>query len=222
MIEPTAVFALLAGALGAANTVPYLRDTLRCSTVPHRGTWLIWTVLEVVAIQAQRADGARWSLVPLVTQAVGTSLVFALSLRLGTGGLTRVELTLIGLAGTGVAGWLMVDEPVIATCCVIAADLVAALMMMPKTWRRPHSETLSTFVLAALGGAMMVGSVGSHSVRLLAYPVYFTLINAALAIVIGYRRRRFAGTSTPPIDDPVGIKTPVLALVPTSPQEGLV
>jgi hypothetical protein len=38
--------------------VPYLRDTVRRATRPHRGTWLIWSVLAVVAYFSQRADGA--------------------------------------------------------------------------------------------------------------------------------------------------------------------
>ncbi len=217
MIEPPAAFALLAGALGAGNTVPYLRDTWRRSTVPHRGTWLIWTLLAAVAVEAQRADGARWSLLPLVIQALGTMLVFTLSLRLGTGGLTRTELGLIGLASAGVVGWRAADEPAIAIGCVIAADLVAAAMMLPKTWRKPHSETLSTFVLAGLGGAMTVGAVGSLSVRLLAYPVYFTLVNTALAVVIGYRRHRLSEVKHACAADLVVVRTRLPELVPTPP-----
>lgn len=187
-MESAAAFGLVAGAMGIASALPYLRDTLRRSTVPHRGTWLIWGLLEVVALEAQRADGARWSLVPLTTQAAGTCAVFALSLRWGSGGLSRVDLSLIALAGAGVAGWLVVDEPIIATACVIAADLIAALMMLPKTWREPGSETMATFVLAALGGMAMVGSIGSWSVSLVVYPFYFAAVNASLACVIAYRR----------------------------------
>jgi len=189
MIELAPAFGLLAGLAAVACTVPYVRDTLRRTTVPHRGSWLIWGALEVVAVEAQRADGARWSLVALVTQCVGTCLVFGLSVRLGSGGLGRVDLALLGLAGLGIAGWQAVDAPVIATACVIAADLVAALMMLPKTWRDPHSETLSTFVLAAVSGALMVGAVASLSVPLLVYPVYFVAVNAALSAVIVHRRR---------------------------------
>jgi hypothetical protein len=72
---------------------------------------------------------------------------------------------------------------------VIVADLVAAVMMLPKTWRAPHSETLSTFVLAAVSGALAVGAVSALSVPLLMYPVYFVAVNAAVAAVIVHRRR---------------------------------
>lgn len=191
----TAAFALLGGALGAAESIPYLRDTWRRTTVPHRGSWLIWGVIEVVAVESQLADGATWSLLPLITQALGTCLVFVLSITRGSGGLSPVELALIALAGVGVLGWFVADEPVIATVCVIVADFVAALMMLPKAWRDPHSETLSTFALAGLAGVMAVGSVGELSLSLLIYPIYFAFINASLTLVISHRRRRDAAPS---------------------------
>ena len=41
-------------------------------------------------------------------------------------------------------GWILADEPIVATVCVIAADLIGAAMMVPKTYRDPESETLPT------------------------------------------------------------------------------
>jgi hypothetical protein len=48
-----------AALVGIAATIPYVRDTLRGSTRPHRGTWLVWSVLAVVVCFSQEADGAR-------------------------------------------------------------------------------------------------------------------------------------------------------------------
>jgi len=189
MIETTATFALLGAALGAAESVPYVRDTWRRSTVPHRGSWLIWSVIEVIAVESQRADGASWSLLPLASQAVGTCAVFVLSIWLGSGGVSRLELALMSLAGAGVVGWLVADEPMIATTCVIIADFIAAMMMLPKAWRDPHSETMSTYALASLAGMAAMGAVATPSVPLLMYPVYFALVNAGLTLVIHRRRR---------------------------------
>lgn len=188
MIDSTAIFATVGGALGAVGSIPYLRDVWRRSTVPHRGSWFIWSVIEVVAVEAQHADGASWSMIPLISQAVGTCAVFALSLKLGSGGVNRVELALIGLAGIGVLGWLAADEPVIATGGAILADFIGAIMMLPKAWREPRSETMSTFAVASISGVVTAASVGVLSPSLLIYPMYFALINAVLTLVIGFRR----------------------------------
>ena len=188
MIELVVVFGLAAGLIGVLDTIPYVRDTLRGATRPHRGTWLIWGVLAVVVCLSQYADGASWSLVMAGVQAVLTSLIFALSIRWGEGGLSPAEVVMIAIAFGGVIGWVAVDEPLVATICVVAADLVGAAMMVPKTYRDPESETLVTFAFASLGGALAAGAVGAVDVSLLLYPVYYCVINGALALLIWQRR----------------------------------
>ena len=185
---------LLAGLVGVASMLPYVRDTLRRVTRPHRGTWIIWGLLGVVVCASQRADGATWSLVMTEAQIAVNLLVIILAVRLGTGGVTAAEAVLIAVAGVGVAGWFLVDEPLVAVGCVVAADLIAAGMMLPKTWRSPHSETLSTFALGSLAGALALGSVGGLEPALLLYPLYYCLVNGALALLIRHRRTISAGT----------------------------
>jgi hypothetical protein len=183
-----AVLGILAGIVAIGDTIPYIRDVLRGKTHPHRGTWLIWASLATVVVLSQHADGASWSLIMAAVTAVLTGLIFVLSIRRGVGGLTARELVMMSIAGGGVAGWLIADEPVVATACVVAADLIGAAMMVPKTYRDPHSETLITFALASVSGALAAGAVGAFDVSLLLYPVYFCMANGALALLI-YQRR---------------------------------
>jgi hypothetical protein len=186
------VLGVLAGVVGIADTIPYVRDTIRGSTRPHRGTWLIWSVLAIVVFLSQRADGATWSLIMAAAQAVLTGAIFLLSIRRGEGGLSPADVLMLTLAGGGVIGWIVADEPVIATVCVVAADLIGAAMMVPKTYRDPGSETLATFALASLSGALATGAVGTLDPSLLLYPVYYCLANGALAVLIRHRRRLLA------------------------------
>ena len=124
-----ALLGVSAGLVGVFDTVPYLRDVMRGSTRPHRGTWLIWSALAVVVCLAQWADGASWSLIMLLTQAVLTTAVFAVAIVRGKGGTTIIELALIAVAAAGVTGWLLSGQPLVATVCVMAADLIAAAMI---------------------------------------------------------------------------------------------
>jgi hypothetical protein len=188
MIELVVVLGISAGVIGVADTIPYVRDTLRGSTRPHRGTWLIWGVLAVVVCFSQYADGASWSLIMAAVQAVLTTGIFMLSIRRGEGGVSPVELLMIGIASAGVVGWIVADEPLVATACVVAADLLGAAMMVPKTYRDPESETLVTFAFASLGGALAAGAVGSVDLSLLLYPAYYCVVNGAIALLIVHRR----------------------------------
>ena len=188
MIEYVAVLGIAAGIVGVVDTIPYVRDTLRGATRPHRGTWLIWGVLAVVVSLSQYADGASWSLIMAATQAVLTGVIFGLSIRRGVGGLTPADIVMILIAGGGVIGWIVADQPLVATICVVMADLIGVAMMVPKTYRDPGSETLSTFALASVAGALAGGAVGAVDLSLLLYPVYYCLGNGAIAVLIYHRR----------------------------------
>jgi hypothetical protein len=186
------ILGVLAGVMSVANTVPYVRDVVRGTTRPHRGSWLIWAVTAIVVYASQRADGASWSLIMAGAQAVLTAFVFLLSIRRGEGGLSSRDASMIALAAAGVAGWMVADEPFVATACVIAADLIAAGLMVPKTYRDPTSETFATFALASVGGALAAGAVGAADPSLLLYPLYFCAVNGAIAVLIAQRRARVA------------------------------
>ncbi|HEX5619136.1 MAG TPA: hypothetical protein VFX51_11985 [Solirubrobacteraceae bacterium] len=180
----------LAGALVAvAGTIPYLRDMVRGTTLPHRGTWLIWSLLSVLVFFSQRADGATWSLVVAGMQVLLNSLIFVFAVCRGVGGVSLAERIMLAIAAGGALGWIAADDPFVATACVVAADLVGLAMMLPKTYRDPESETLATFALASVSGALATTAVGSADLALIIYPIYLCLGNLGLAILIQRRRQ---------------------------------
>jgi hypothetical protein len=197
MTDLAPVFGVLAGIAGIADTIPYVRETIRGSTRPHRGTWLIWAILAVVACLSQRADGASWSLLMTATQAILTALVFVLATRYGEGGVSTRDLSLLAVAAAGIGGWVLAHDPTVAIACVIAADLVGVTMMTPKAYHDPHSETLTTYALASIGGALAATAVDTLDAALLAYPVYYCMINAATAVLL-YRRRAIVSVCAAP------------------------
>jgi hypothetical protein len=191
-----AIAGIAAGVLSLIDPLPYIRDVVNGRTRPHRGTWCIWCVLGVTAFFSQWADGAGWSLLMLGIQAASITLVFGLSLSRGVGGLGPTDLLVIGGAAVGIAGWIASAQPMVATACVILADLAGTTLMLPKTWHDPRSETLSTFVLSAAAGGLSAVAVGAFNLELLLYPAYFALINAVTAAII-MLRRRVAGPVSP-------------------------
>lgn len=189
MIAPGVVFGTSAGVLSVVDAVPYVRDILRGTTRPHRGTRLIWWTLATTALLSQYADGAGWSMLMLLGQAVTTGLTFALSIRRGVGGLSRLDLTITAIAGLGVVGWFVSSTPVIATACVVFADTLGVALMVPKTWRDPASETFSAYALASAAGLLAALAVGTLDASLLLYPLYFFVVNGLIAAMIETRNR---------------------------------
>jgi hypothetical protein len=183
-----ALLGVAAAVVSLVGIVPYVRDMLRGTTRPDRGAWLVWSVLGATAFASQAADGATWSLAFLAVETGAVVLVLVLALGRSSGGPEAYELTLLGVAGLGIAGWALSDDPAVATAFVVAADLSGFLLMLPKTWRDPWSETLSTWVLSGVSGALGTAAVGSLDATLLLYPVYFALANGAVAVLIATRR----------------------------------
>src|SRR3954466_3210817 len=101
--------------------------------------------------------------------------------------MSRVEVLMIAIAGGGVAGWLVADEPVVATACVVTADCIGVALMIPKTYRDPGSETL-TFAPPSVAGALAAAAVAQLDAALLLYPAYYCLANGAIALLIVHRR----------------------------------
>jgi hypothetical protein len=183
----TVVFGVLAGILSILDAIPYARDVIGRTTRPQRATWFIWSMLAIVALASQLADGAAWSIVMVATQAMVTTLVFLLSLRHGEGGLSPLDLTAVAIAMLGVLGWFVFSTPVIATACVVFADTLGVALMLPKTWREPSSETFTTFALASAAGLLSALAVASLDASLLLYPVYFFVANGLIASIIVIR-----------------------------------
>ena len=98
------------------------------------------------------------------------------------------------LVGFGLFGWVVILMLMVATVCVIVADAIGAVMMLPKTWHDPWSETWSTYALASLSGLLSSVAATGGGVELLAFPVYFTVITGLTVAVILWRRRVLAGS----------------------------
>ncbi len=185
-----ALLGLVAALLALLDPIPYVHDILRRRTRPHRATWFIWSVLAIVTLCAQVADGATWSAAMLGVQAAATVLVFVLSIRWGEGGTGPADATLLLLAAGGILGWAVSSHPVVATLLVMAADAIGLALMLPKTWRDPWSETRSSYILASASGVLGAVAVGGLDPSLIVYPAYFACANGFIAVVISVGRRR--------------------------------
>jgi hypothetical protein len=138
---------------------------------------------------SQWASGATWSLALTAGQALSCGAVFALAIRRGVGGVSRVELMLLGLAALGVVGWQVAGDPTVATCSVVAADLIAVALMLPKTYRQPGSETLATYAIGVVSTIFALAAVDSAAPSLLIYPLYILVADGVVVALIVLRRR---------------------------------
>jgi hypothetical protein len=166
---------------------------VRGQTRPQRASWLIWSVLGVLAFFLQLHEGAGPSLWFSGVQISGTLTVFLLSIRVGTGTyLNKIDYIVLLLSALGLVVWFFTQSAVYALAITIGIGLLGGSVTVLKAYRAPQSETMSMWLISFVASAFAVLSVGGWNWVLLAYPLYlFTLYGAILgAMALGWARRR--------------------------------
>ncbi len=190
--DPLAAFGILSGVLTIVGYLPYIRDTLRRQTRPHRASWLIWSVLGSLSFASQVYEGATASLWFAFVQVAGTILVFVLSIWLGAGRYLSRKNRLIFLAALiGLMAWYMTESAVYTLAITISISLLGGSVTVLKAYEDPGSETLSTWAIMLAASVFAVLSVGQIDWVILAYPLYLLTLYSAiiLAMILGRARQ---------------------------------
>jgi hypothetical protein len=191
MSETTlAILGIAAPIINTIGLVPYLRDIFRHKTKPERATWWIWLALVVIALVAQMAAGATWSLGFTIGNTIAIGIIAVLSIPYGYGRFRLRDAVSLFVASVGVVLSLLTRSPLAALLTVVAVDAAGFWLTIAKTWEAPHSETLLSWKLSTVAAMASVLSVGALSFTKLLYPFYVFLGNALLVLIIIYRRKK--------------------------------
>ncbi len=181
MLEIIGVFG---GLLAIAGSIPYMIDAYKKKITPHRITWGIFTLVDIIAIANQLAAGATNSVWLVVGFAAANLTIFVLSLRHGSGGTERLDIIVLCGAILGVLVWQISGHPIAS---IISNLVVITLAMAPtykKGWINPKSETSTVFLLGAIASLLAAVSVGRLDYVLLLTPVYTLVVQGALFIIL--------------------------------------
>lgn len=185
---------LIATVLGIIGAIPYLYNTYKKRTKPHRTAWLIFLILSIIAFASQYELGARASLLFYGWFVINNLLLLGLSLRKdgGYGDINRVNVICLALAVASIALWRITDSPFIALICVLIADGIGATLILVKAYKHPRTETMAMWALGSIATFLNVLAVGSTDFSLLAAPVQIFLFNVGItaALLFGRRLRR--------------------------------
>ena len=180
----------VSGVLLILSFLPYLKGIFKHETKPERASWLIWSILGGIAFFSQLAKGATNSLWMPGVQTIGDLLIFLLAIKYGMGGLLKRDITALSAAGISLVLWYFTNEPAVALFIAIFIDGVGALLTMIKSYEHPRTESITSWILTALGGFFGIFAVGAWNFVLLAFPLYIFVANVAIVttIIIGRKR----------------------------------
>ncbi len=201
-------FVILGAAIGSVGAVLYLRDTLRGVTQPNRVTWLMWAIAPLLAFAAEVHAGVGLRSLMTFVVGFGPLLIFLASFRNPAAAweLRRLDYVCGACSAAGLVIWLVTGHGTVAIAASIAADALAALPTLQKSWRAPETETAAAYLAASLNAGITLLTVSTVTTAVVAFPIYILVVATLEFVLIAgrlgprlrqrYPRRRAAADST--------------------------
>lgn len=203
MISPDFVF--LGAAFSLAGGVSYARDTARGVTRPNRVSWLMWTIAPMLAFAAEIRQGV--GLTSVMTFAVGLAPLVVLCAsffnRRAVWRLGPFDFACGVASAVGILVWIISSNSTVALVAFMAADGLAGLPTLAKSWADPESESAGVFVAGVANAGITLATVRTWTTAEVAFPIQITLLCGVQALLIGGRIGPRLRRTSPHETDPV-------------------
>ncbi len=174
----------------------YVRDTVRGVTSPNRVTWGLWGVEGILgfAVEIQQHVG----LASVMTLMLGfvPCVVVAVSFKnphsVWRIGKFDVFCGLVSLAG--LVFWFFINEPTVALISFVAADQIAALPTLRKSWIAPQTESPRVFFMGFLNCGITLLTLKHLTTGGVLFPGCILVTDLILGILIVTRLGRRLGS----------------------------
>jgi hypothetical protein len=194
--------ARLFGGMGSAvsllSVIPYGLAIWRGTTRPHLFTWLIWSVVTIIAAAGQFVAGAGPSAWCTAAVAFTCFLTFVASIFRGEKGWTKSDWFFLAAAFSAIPIWLLADDPTMSICLLTVIELAGLAPTVRKTLHDPWSENLPYFALCVLKYSLALLALTKWSVAVAIYPAVNVAATAGLCLLILVRRQLLAKTTDLP------------------------
>ena len=160
----------VAALLALFSSYLYIRDIFRGNTKPHTYTWLIWSIVTVIAFLGQWVSGGgpgSWATGMAALVTIGT---FFLSFKYGTNDITRFDKICLASALLAILPWLLTKSVLWSMILATVIDLIAFFPTMRKTWHAPRSESLGSMWVDAVKHSLSIVSMTNFSFINWMYP----------------------------------------------------
>lgn len=190
MLNPN--FIILAVALNLIGCTGYVVETIKGRTKPNRVSWFLWALAPLIAFSAQRTEGVGVSSVMTFMVGFSPLVIFLASFvnRNAYWQVTRLDIVcgVVSLVALGL--WLLTRTGTVAIALSIAADALAAVPTILKSWKQPETEDYRIYLYAIVSAVITLLTVRSWDFATCGFPVYILLLGGLLTIVIAFPKFR--------------------------------
>ncbi len=168
------------------GSLGYCLDTLKGKNQPNRVTWLLWAIIPLIAFFAQRSQGV--GLQTLMTFSVGFIPLFVLIASFlnskAVWKLGKLDFFCGFLSLLGVVLWWLTKEGNIAIMFSIAADCLAAIPTVIKSYTHPQSESINNYFAAMLNSILTILTIKSFNFTNSSFAFYIFFINSLIFFLL--------------------------------------
>lgn len=172
--------------------IPYIRDIIKGTTIPHVYSWFLWGFVTAIVFALQVTGGAGIGSLVTLSAAIMCVVVVVLSLKLHRSkfDITYLDTLFLILGFISLGVWLLAKQPVLSAILATITDLLAFVPTIRKSWNKPHTETLSMNILNTIRFGMASFALQRYSIVTALYPISWAIANGLFAIMLMWRRQK--------------------------------
>ncbi len=182
-------FVIIGTVIGSTGALWYLVDTLKGNIKPNRVSFLLWSTAPLIAFTAEIQKGV--GIQSLMTFSVGflPLLIFLASFvnKKAEWKLTRFDLLCGAFSLLALILWLITKEGNVAILLSIAADGLAAVPTIVKSYNHPETEIGWLWLAAATNGLLTVLTVVDWTLAHYGFPLYILLVDLIIYVLVQFR-----------------------------------
>lgn len=190
MLDWHIILSIISGIIALLAVIPYVKDILHGTTRPNIVSWALWDVLLLISVWAQFSAGASWSVIFLIGDIIGTSIILILALvGYGYKKHGHIEWVCLLLALIAIISWQATSQPLLAIIFAALADFMAAIPTIVKAFKDPWSEDPPQFLLIAFASVLGIIALTIFNPENIIFPAYLFGVNVTIGLIALVGRR---------------------------------
>jgi hypothetical protein len=182
-------FIIVGTLIGAAGSVVYLIQTVKGKVKPNRVSFLLWSIVPMIAFFAQIKQGV--GLEALMTFSTGflpfTVFIASFLNKKAEWKLTAFDLICGVLSLIGLALWLITKVGNIAIFFSIVADALAAIPTIRKAYKYPDTEIAWPWIATVVGVILTLLTLSTFTFANCGFILYILVMNLLIYILVQFR-----------------------------------
>ncbi len=180
MFDIHEILGVIAGILALGSFLTYYYAILNGKASPSRVTWFILTLVGIMIAASYYSIGARDTIWVPIGYVIGPFITFILSIKYGEGGYTLLDQSCIVLVLLSLVVWYISGSAILTLIISIFIDFVGIIPTVIKSYVRPESEYLPSWILTFVVSIINILAVSEWEFSIYIYPIYMIVFNGLI------------------------------------------